>query len=80
MKLEMSEFGVIRIVPETSLEAYALKKWSTETWISHKDETRLESGHWRGSKLIIVLETPNEKVNSAGGALSASPATERSES
>lgn len=40
MKAEMSEDGVITIRPESSVEAYALRKWMETAFISVDDPMR----------------------------------------
>jgi hypothetical protein len=55
MKAELDKNGVMRIIPETGTEAYALKQWSNSAWVSCKDVKLSEDGHWRGSMLIADL-------------------------
>lgn len=40
MKAEMSEDGVITIRPESSVEAYALRRWMEVAYISVEDPLR----------------------------------------
>lgn len=53
MKAELNENGVMCITPGTSTEAYALTQWSADAWVMMDDMKRMESGHWRGSMLVL---------------------------
>jgi len=53
MKAELDEHGVLTVKPETPTESYALKKWAQEAWVPAEDVKRLESGHIRGSMIVI---------------------------
>jgi len=56
----MSKQGDIVIVPETEIEAYALRKWREENKIAVSDLARAENHYWRGSTLLIVDHVPLE--------------------
>lgn len=58
MKAEMFEDGVIKIIPESGVEAYALRKWSESALIQAVDLQRMEDGYWRGSSLLIDANWP----------------------
>jgi len=63
MKAEINENGVMRVTPETPTEAYALRRWADEAWVTMKDTLRMEDGYWRGSNLITdstVSKSPKE--------------------
>jgi len=45
MKAEMSEDGVITVKPESSIEAYALRKWMEVAYISVEDPLRNIRNH-----------------------------------
>lgn len=59
MKAEMDRNGVITLVPETSVEAYALKQWYKTARVEQQDLRTIETHHYRGSHLKIdfVKET-----------------------
>lgn len=61
MRVEIDENGLMRIDPETPLETFALREWCKASFVVENDLTRMESGHWRGSRLIVIVEmkTPN---------------------
>ena len=61
MKAEISENGVITIIPENSTEAYAMKRWGSDAWVSMQDIIRGENGHWRGSMLMLLIKAKVEK-------------------
>jgi hypothetical protein len=54
MKAEMDERGVITLQAETSVEAYALRRWADEAIINEPDIMLDEQCKWRGSRLIVV--------------------------
>lgn len=58
MKTEMSEDGVITIRPESSVEAYALRRWVDSALINVDDAQRCENSYWKGSRLAINAELP----------------------
>ena len=53
MKTELDEQGVLSIQPETPTEAFALKMWLERAWVMQEDKFRAESGHFRGSMLLV---------------------------
>ena len=53
MKTEMSEDGVITIRPESSVEAYALRKFVEGAMVNFDDSMRAENCYWRGSKICV---------------------------
>lgn len=53
MKAEINENGVMIIFPETPTEFYALKQWRVNSWVEQEDLSRYESGHWRGSAIVV---------------------------
>ncbi len=56
MKVEMDRRGVITIVPETSVEAYALRQWSRTARVEQQDLQTIETHHYRGSQLKIEFD------------------------
>ena len=59
MKAELNENGVLTVTPETPTEAYAINHWVNEAWVPQGDLMRNESGHIRGSKIIVNGLVPN---------------------
>lgn len=59
MRVEMSSDGMLTIVPENSVEAFALKHWAQENWVEQRDITRGAQGHWRSSGLMICRQEPD---------------------
>jgi len=53
MKAEMSEDGVITIRPESSVEAYALRKWSDSAFIKVDDQMRMLDCHLDPRKILV---------------------------
>lgn len=60
MKATMNQLGDIVIVPETEIEAYALRKWREENLIAGSDIAKAEDYCWRGSTLLIADHVPLE--------------------
>lgn len=61
MKTEMSEDGVITIRPESSVEAYALKRWSDRyNWQSPDDAAKMVGYQ---SHLLINAQWPQESAS-----------------
>ena len=58
MKADLDENGVMRITPETPMEAFALKHWANAAWVMMDDIVRMEQGHWRGSMLLTEPMKP----------------------
>jgi hypothetical protein len=56
MKIDISTDGVLLIVPETSIEFYAIKQWQSNSKISVNDFKNAEEVHYRGSKISIFGE------------------------
>jgi len=56
MKATMDVHGVITLKPESSIEAFALRNWIDDAWISQEDLMRMESGHWRSSNLMVCTD------------------------
>lgn len=53
MKAEMSEDGVITIRPESSVEAYALRKWNDSAFIKVDDQMRALNCHLDPRKILV---------------------------
>lgn len=53
MRAEMREDGVITISPESSVEAYALKKWNESAFIGVDDHARAINHHLDPRKILI---------------------------
>lgn len=53
MKAEMSEDGVITIRPESSVEAYALRKWNDSAFIKVDDRMRALNYHLDPRKILV---------------------------
>lgn len=53
MKVEMGETGMLTLSAETSVEAFALKKWCEAALVAQEDVMRGEACHWRGSMLMV---------------------------
>ncbi len=60
MKTEMSEDGVITIRPESSVEAYALRRWMAHQKIDAGDAP-VTLGSLDTSKLLINAEWPQDR-------------------
>lgn len=54
MKAAMDENGVITLSAESSVEAYALDRWSREAYIRLESATLAESYFYRGSRLLVI--------------------------
>lgn len=65
MKASMNVYGVITLEAESSLEAFALRRWSDESWVMREDLKLEESGFVRGSRLIVSTEWPPHKEGDA---------------
>lgn len=61
MKATMNEDGMITISAESSLEAYALRKWTESAQINIVDVARAETGYWRDSKLMVDASWNSEQ-------------------
>lgn len=56
MKAIMDAAGVITLSPESSIEAFALRRWVDAAIIPVNDVMRCESHHWRSTYLIVNAE------------------------
>ena len=56
MKAEMNKCGVVTLVPETGVEAYALKAWCDKAIVPMNDVERKEQYYTRGSMLLVRLD------------------------
>ena len=54
MKVEIDENGLMTVTPETPVEVFAIKQWTSKNWINQKDNKRCEQGHFRGSSIIVI--------------------------
>lgn len=54
MKASIDANGVITLQAETSVESYALKKWSDHALVEVIDVARRENCYWRGSQLVVI--------------------------
>lgn len=53
MKATLTEHGVLIVRAESSLEAYALRRWSGEASLNANDLLYCEVSFIRGSKILI---------------------------
>ena len=60
MKATMDANGMITLKAESSLEAYALKKWMDSAWICQEDIKRARTGHWSSGHLCVDARNPEE--------------------
>lgn len=56
MKVTMNPDGILHIIPENSLEIYALKKWKESSVIEEVSDKYAENFSYKGSKLAIWTE------------------------
>lgn len=56
MKVTMNPDGILHIIPENSLEIYALKKWKESSVIEERSDKYNEDFSYKGSKLAIWTE------------------------
>lgn len=59
MRAEMSENGVITIRPESSVEAYALRKWNDSAFIKVDDQMRMLDCHLDPRKILVEANWPS---------------------
>lgn len=59
MKIEMSEDGVITIKPESSVEAYALRRWMEVAYISVEDPLRNIRNHIDPRLVCVNADWPS---------------------
>lgn len=57
MKAEMDKYGTITLIPETSVEVYALSQWYKTARVEQEDLRTIETHHYRGSKLKVQFDT-----------------------
>jgi hypothetical protein len=65
VKAEMNEFGQITLTPETSVEAFALKKFVDAALLNMSHEAMREECFWRGSYLTVATGCTSQKRNSS---------------
>lgn len=65
MKATIDANGVITLEAETSLEAYALRRWSDESFVLMADNKLQETGFVRGSRLIVSTAFPPHQEGGA---------------
>lgn len=56
MKVTMNSEGILHIIPENSLEIYALKKWKESSVMEGSNDKYAEEFSYKGSKLAIWTE------------------------
>lgn len=57
----MDANGVITLSPESSVEAFALRHWTDIALVQQEDPKRREQCHWRGSRLIVSANIPEQR-------------------
>lgn len=62
MKATMDANGVITISAESSLEAFALRKWADMAAIQTNDAARMLNHHWDPRLLMVVAATPEPEA------------------